>query len=399
MNRKTIAIIYQADILGPKIGGIETFIKNFIKYSPEDFDIEFIGITSDSNNRPVGHWSEAKFGRKNFRFYPIFFEQQENKRKLIPLSLRFTIALAFSQLDFSNKILFFNRIEPAVIFNTKKYKRVAVIHSDIQKYIDKTTSEALWGRFPWLYRAFEKKIISLMDHVYTVSKNSLEYYESVYNKQKDIFSFLPMSVDPEIFYSSGLEKNVIKEKISAKHRIPVDKKWILFVGRLQEVKAPIRLIDTFMGYNKKNNNSALLVIGEGNLKEDMKKSAVRSGIEKSIHFLGNIDQKKLADFYHASDVMLLTSNSEGMPMCILEALACGLPVVSTDVGEMNLVVKNGISGEIVKSFSETDIVVAVEKVLNNPKIYSCEKCNDAIKNYRADNMMEQVYTKFNLLFD
>jgi len=52
MNKK-IVIIYPTDPLGPKIGGATTFIKGFVKYAPEHFDIEFIGITSDAEKRPL----------------------------------------------------------------------------------------------------------------------------------------------------------------------------------------------------------------------------------------------------------------------------------------------------------------------------------------------------------
>ncbi|MDL1980897.1 MAG: glycosyltransferase family 4 protein [Deltaproteobacteria bacterium] len=387
-----VLIIYPTDPLGPKVGGAETFLKGFIKNAPEDFDVAFIGISSDRQKRPPKKWIKLKLGNREFNFLALFFEKDENKKTTIPLSLRFTLALRLSPINISNKLLVFNRIEPTILYRSAKCPKVAIIHSDVQKQTERGGSEVLWSKFPRLYFIFEKLIITSMDHVYTVSNNSLEFYRSKYPERKKMFSFLPTWADTDIFYPKDEPKFSIRSNLlSLNNDLPIDEKWILFVGRLQKVKAPIRLIDTFMEYYRKDTTACLIIIGEGNLREAMVLHVKKMKMENKVFFLGNVSQETLALFYRGSDVLLLTSNFEGMPMCVLEALGCGLPVISTNVGEVKRVVKNEFSGEVVESVSPKIISQSIEKVLSNPDIYSKDNCIKAISEYTPQKVLKPVY--------
>jgi len=394
-----ILIIYPTDPLGPKVGGAETFLKGFIKNAPEDFDIEFIGISSDRKERSPKRWIKLKLENREFNFLPLFFEKDENKKTKIPLSLRFTLALRLFPINISNKVLVFNRIEPAILYRSVKCPKVAIIHSDVQKQTEGGESEVLWSRLPRLYFIFENLIITSMDHVYTVSNNSLGFYQSKYPKQKETFSFLSTWTDTDIFYPKDEPKFSMRSNLLSLNKdLPIEEKWILFVGRLQKVKAPIRLIDTFMEYYRKNNAACLIIIGEGNLKEAIESYVKKLKIENKVFLLGNMRQETLSLFYRASDVLLLTSNFEGMPICVLEALGCGLPVVSTNVGEVKRVVKNEFSGEVVKNISPKIISQSVEKVLSNPDIYSKDNCIKAISEYTPQKVLKPVYETVRRLY-
>jgi len=399
MRKVEISIIYPIDPFGLKVGGAGTFIRGFIKYAPEDFDVDFIGITSNYKDRPPKKWMKLKFGNKEFVFFPLLFEKNENMYKIVPLSFRFTLALKNSQVVFFNKVLFLNRIEPAILFRKVKFPKIVVVHNDIQKWLEKGKSEVLWSRFPWLYYMFEKFIFSFLDYIYTVSKNSLKFYKSKYPGQREKFEFLPTWVDMDLFHPIEEPKVSIKNRLSSLNKsLPVENKWILFAGRLQEQKAPKRLIDTFLECYKIDEKVSFIIIGEGNLRKEVEKYVKKIGLENNISFLGAIKQEKLADFYRASDVFLLTSNFEGMPISVLEALGCGLPVVTTNVGEVNRIVRNKFSGEVVDSFSPKVICQFVKKVLNNPKIYSIGNCVDAISQYTPHMVLKPVYKNIRNLF-
>lgn len=92
-TRITPLIIYPMDPLGEKIGGIETFFKRFMKYAATDFAIEWIGVTSDRERRPVGIWQELSLEGKDFKFFPPLYVKDENIRTKIPFSLKFIISL------------------------------------------------------------------------------------------------------------------------------------------------------------------------------------------------------------------------------------------------------------------------------------------------------------------
>src|SRR3989338_6351073 len=252
---------------------------------------------------------------------------------------------------------------------------------------------------PWLYFLLEGFIFKSLDYVYTVNMRSFEFYQAKYAEHKDKFMFLPTWVDADIFCQINEPKEDIRKQVILKHGfIPLAHKWILFVGRLQEQKAPHRLIDTFVKYSKDRGQASLIIVGEGNLKSDLQDYVKKMQVEDNVFFMGNLKQEDLAGLYRASDLLLLTSNFEGMPRCVLEALGCGLPVVTTDVGEVRRVVKNGWSGEVVESFDPAEISKALEKVLKNQLIYTKENCISCTADYNPQKVLAPVYEKIRQLY-
>jgi glycosyltransferase involved in cell wall biosynthesis len=96
------------------------------------------------------------------------------------------------------------------------------------------------------------------------------------------------------------------------------------------------------------------------------------------------------------DVFLLTSAFKAMPITILEALSCGLPVVSPDVGEVRRVVKNGISGIICAERTPETLSNAVLTVLKSSK-FTPENCVHAIQDYTAKRILDDIYQCYHQL--
>ncbi len=396
-----ILIIYPTFPEGDKIGGVETFLKGFIKYAPNDFIFEFIGICSEISKCKPKQWTCLKFGNKSINFFPLFLERNENEKKFFPLSLKFTMLLKFNipKKVLLKKIILFNRIEPAVIFRKYKIPKIGFIHNDILKQIKGKQSEVLWSRFPSMYFLFEKIVFQSLSLVYSVNQNSLNFYKNRYVNYQEKFYFLPTWVDKEIFFPSLAEKKIFKNNLKVSYNfLTVDCKWILFVGRLSEQKSPLRLIDAFVKYHESNPASILIIIGEGNLKNDILEYIRNKDLAKRVFLFNYFNQSALADFYRAADVLLLVSNFEGMPRSVLEALGSGLPVVTTNVGEVKLVVKNDFSGEVVESYDPKDIAKMLEKVLKRSDMYTKENCVSSISEYTPAKVLEPVYKKIRELY-
>lgn len=391
-NSCKCTIIHPADPLGAKVGGAETFIKGLIKYAPDMFDFEYIGVTSKDTIRKK-EWLTERLGNKEFKFFPLLYEKDENKKTLIPISLRFTYHLFKSNIEYSNRVLLFNRLEPAILFKNNISPKIVVIHNDIQKQIRYRGSEVLWGKIPSVYFYVENKIFKYMDRIITVNNDTLDFYKSKYPDYRNKYSFMPTWYDTDLFFTSQEDKNMLKRRLSSHFGCLSAKcNWIIYVGRLQEQKAPLRLIDSFYKYYVKNPNTILIVVGEGNLRNSVERHLRMLKITKNVILLGRLEQTILSEYYRASDLLLLTSNYEGMPICVLEALGSGLPVVSTDVGEVNRVVKSRISGEIVKSELPGDISDAIGRVLNNPDVYTKSNCVDSVIEYTPQKILNPFYS-------
>lgn len=99
-------------------------------------------------------------------------------------------------------------------------------------------------------------------------------------------------------------------------------------GRLVEVKNQALLLEAFAMVERQNRH--LLIAGAGPLEGKLKQRTAQLGLGHRVHFLGQVE--KMAAFYCALDLFVLPSRKEGLPLCLLEAQACGIPVVATDVG-------------------------------------------------------------------
>ncbi len=399
-GRVKIIIVHPADPMESRADGIATFIKGFIRYAPEDFSVSFVGVTSNPSPHKARKWTELEYGGKKFDFYPLFYEKHGNIKKRVPLSLRFTAALIKERLYFEGAVLFFHRIEPAAAFSRSTLPKVAVVHNDITQQMSKKGSEVLWSRIPYMYFLFEGRVLRLLDYIFTVSTNSLEFYKKRYISLKDKISFIPTWVDNSVFGPASTPECLrLRKNLAHQYQgLKISKKWVLFAGRLQEQKNPLRLIDVFNLYCNSNKNTPQLIIaGDGNLKGALVSSIRKSGLQDKVFLLSSLEQKELSRVYKMCDAFLLTSNYEGMPMCVLEALGTGIPVVTTDVGEVRQVVKNGFSGEVSETFLPEDIASALGKVLDSPEIYTSENCLNSVERYAPRRVLAPIYEKMRKL--
>lgn len=122
-----------------------------------------------------------------------------------------------------------------------------------------------------------------------------------------------------------------------------NKKYIISVGRLIPLKRNFDLIKAFFELQKEDDTLEVLFLGDGILKNDLINECVKLQIENKVHFLGNV----MNPFYYLSrsDLFVMTSETEGFPNVLIEAMACGLPVISSDCKSgPNEILENGKFG-------------------------------------------------------
>jgi len=136
---------------------------------------------------------------------------------------------------------------------------------------------------------------------------------------------------------------------------------ILCVARLIKRKGISYLIKALGGL--RNKNLILTIIGDGNEKENLINLAKKLKIDNKVKFLGSISHSEIVKYYQQNDVFILPSLNEGMSNTILEAMACGLPIITTNVGGSKELIKN--NGFIVKPKSILGLKNAIENYLNN----------------------------------
>jgi glycosyltransferase involved in cell wall biosynthesis len=110
----------------------------------------------------------------------------------------------------------------------------------------------------------------------------------------------------------------------------------------------------------------IALVGDGPLEGQFRELASELGVTRSIHFVGSVPSGELASLLNASDVYVSSSLSDGTSLSLLEALACGLPAVVTDVPANLEWIEDGLNGRLVPRHSPAALADAVVDLICNP---------------------------------
>lgn len=142
-------------------------------------------------------------------------------------------------------------------------------------------------------------------------------------------------------------------------KIDEDESLLLSVGNLIELKGHHLVIEALTLLPKVK----LIIIGEGSQREALEQLVIKLSLQARVHFTGNIQQHELPGYYACANLLVLASSREGMPNVLLEALACGTPVIATNVGGSAEIVTCKDSGQLVFERSAENIASAAQSVL------------------------------------
>lgn len=164
-----------------------------------------------------------------------------------------------------------------------------------------------------------------------------------------------LSTEPELIYNPV---DIARFDIEKK---PHSGLKIVNVGRLSVQKNQKLLIDAIKIVVGRHSDVCLTVLGDGPLRSELENYVKEKGLEKVVYLMGNVDN--VEKYFSESDIFVLSSTYEGLPLVILEAMAAQLPIVSTNVGGVkDIVTDNGI---LVAPNSTEALAEALEKLVKD----------------------------------
>jgi glycosyltransferase involved in cell wall biosynthesis len=177
---------------------------------------------------------------------------------------------------------------------------------------------------------FSTKIIAISEEQ---KKDLIKYRIAPLSK----ITVIPLGFELERFKVEPHKKYLRKQL-----GLPDDLKLIGIVGRLVPIKNHAYYIDIAEKVLKKIDNVRFLLIGDGDLKDELLKLIAAKGLQQKIFITGFINE--VEKIYSDLDIVALTSKNEGTPVTLIEALACAKPVISTDVGGVRDILQHGKYG-------------------------------------------------------
>lgn len=153
------------------------------------------------------------------------------------------------------------------------------------------------------------------------------------------------------FRDKGVETDihVVPGGIDAEHFSPVDNSRpidLIMLGRLSEIKRVDVFLHTLKYVISDVPTAAAVVVGDGKLREGLVQLAKDLGVNRYIRFVGYVDDVK--EYLGSSKIFVLTSDSEGLSLAMMEAMMCGLPAVVSNVGELGELVEDGVNGYLIE---------------------------------------------------
>jgi len=228
--------------------------------------------------------------------------------------------------------------------------------------------------------AIERMMNRITDAKICVSRDIAEIRRKNEGTPDEKLIYIPNAVDAGLFKESSSSKGRIMEEFGWQSDDPL----ILSVGRIVEAKNYPLLVDAIVELGKKIPEARCLIAGDGDQKEEIEKKIGSLGVSERIKMAGT--RRDIPELLAAAEIFTLSSVREGLPVSILEAMASGTPVVSTDVGGVGDAVTDGINGLLVPSGDPAAMAKAFERMLSD---------REFSKNL-ADNGLRTVEEKFSI---
>lgn len=182
------------------------------------------------------------------------------------------------------------------------------------------------------------------------------------NLPSERVAILPNGIDLKKFspLADG-DVHILRDEL----RLPVDRQLIIMVGRLWEQKDPGCLVEAYCQLWQQGDPGAdLILVGDGDLRQQLQQRVEAAGLQAHVHFLGW--RTDTPDLLRASDIFVLPSRWEGMPLAILEAMGTGLPVVVSDIPGNRHLVEHKQQGLLFSMGDSAALADALSKLIANP---------------------------------
>lgn len=250
-------------------------------------------------------------------------------------------------------------------------RSIAWIHTSVYDLAQRGMEDYKWLQS----KAFERaaKIVSISD----ITTNSLQV-------------LFPEHAHKIVEIYNAINIREVREKAKGATEIELRHPAIIYVGRLDENKNPLRMVDIFHKISMENGLAHLYFLGRGELESQVQTRVNEYGLQERVHILGYFENP--FPIIKQADISCVTSKSEGFPMRLLESVALNVPFISTEIGGARILANDGRCGRIYATDNEA-VKYALE-LLNTPKRLLKEECEQFISRFGLDTYISKIEQLF-----
>jgi colanic acid/amylovoran biosynthesis glycosyltransferase len=184
--------------------------------------------------------------------------------------------------------------------------------------------------------------------------------------------------------------------------VPVDSttphKRLLYVGRLAANKGLPILLQSLASLQSSHPEITLTVVGDGEDRSFLEQMSLQLGLQERVNFVGYKSQTEVRQYLQQSEVFVLPSFAEGIPVVLMEAMAAGVPVVATQIAGISELVEDGINGYLVPPGDSISLTKRIESLLGDGELRSRLGASGRLKverEFNLDREVERLYRVMN----
>ncbi len=220
--------------------------------------------------------------------------------------------------------------------------------------VRETQANHLKTKIDWLYlilsMVFADKMVFLTDM----------YAKQIAQKFPRLYARANVSVVP-----NGIDLGLFKPKPQAS--INANKIVIGMASRITAIKDHDTLLDAFFELAKSFGNIELRIAGDGTTKTQLEDKVRKAGMQNQVVFAGLLNEEQLVSFLQGLDIYVHASLGETMSTSIMQAMACQLPIIASDVDGINNMIENGVTGLLVPCQNASALVEVFSSLINNER--------------------------------
>lgn len=311
----------------------------------------------------------------NIDYYEIQKKVTSTNRFLIYLFIKsFLIKIP------ANSIIHAHRPDHLAAFTFfRSFKSVLTLHGQQAHTINIRKSKII----RLIYQVLEKLAFRKATALIAVDQVTKDFYSKRYPQFKNKLCVIPTGVNNNLFCTKA--KNPARYTAGFAN----NDKIIIYVGRIEPPKKIEDIIRAMKVLTEKSPVYKLVIVGDGVDMSALKTLVPELNLADNVIFLGVRKRNELPDLYSMADISVLYSGNEGSPLSVKESLACGIPVVANDVGDIATIIKNDFNGYIADSASIDDLSEKMMLAVENAEKMKLN-CLESIKDFSSEKVSQQV---------